>query len=30
MVSEWMEVFVSAMITDWRRMGLQHNQYRGR
>jgi len=27
MVSEWMEVFVSAMITDCRRAGLQHNRY---
>jgi len=30
MVSEWMEVFASAMITDRQRAGLQHNQYRER
>src|SRR5215510_1470894 len=30
MVSEWTEVFASAMITNCRRAGLQHNQYRDR
>jgi len=30
MVSEWMEVLVSALITDWRRARLQHNRYRER